>query len=137
MSHLLDTNVVSELRKKRADERVAAWLRGVDAGDLHVSVLAIGEIRRGIELLRRRGDHRQADVLEPWLQSLKESFADRTLDVSVGIAERWGQLNAIKPLPIVDGLMAATAIEHDLILVTRDTGALAGTGVRTLDPWSA
>lgn len=135
MTHLLDTNVVSELRKKGADARVAAWARAVDPFGLHVSVLAIGEIRRGIEILRRRGDHRQADILDLWLETLKKDFGNRTLGVSNAIAERWGRMDAVKPLPIVDGLMAATAIEHDLILVTRDTEALAGSGVRVLDPW--
>ena len=137
MTHLLDTNVVSESRKARRDERVEAWLQSVDSNTLHVSVLAIGEIRRGIELLRRRNDHRQADALEPWFAKLKQDFAPRTLAVSPPIAERWGALNAMRTLPIIDGLMAATALEYDLTLVTRDTAGLAGTGVRLLDPWQA
>ncbi|HWB21912.1 MAG TPA: type II toxin-antitoxin system VapC family toxin [Gaiellaceae bacterium] len=137
MSYLLDTNVVSELRKKNRDERVVAWLHSVDSRDLYVSVLAIGEIRLGIERLRHRGDHPQADALEPWLQTLRVDFADRTLPVSSSIAERWGQLNAERSLPIIDGLMAATALEHDLTLVTRDAATLGASGVRLIDPWVA
>ena len=137
MSYLLDTNVVSELRKKHRSERVVAWIQSVDSRELCVSVLAIGEIRLGIERLRHRGDHPQADALEPWLQRLRVEFADRTLAVSSAIAERWGQLNAMQPLPIIDGLMAATAIEHDLTLVTRDAATLHASGVQVFDPWVA
>jgi predicted nucleic acid-binding protein len=137
VTFLLDTNVVSELRKVGRDERVLAWFGGVDAEELHVSTLAIGEIRRGIDLLRHRGDRRQAAVLEPWFQSLKADFAERTIAVSTPIAERWGQLDARTPLSPIDGLMAATALVHDLIFVTRDTAGVAGTGVRVIDPWLA
>jgi toxin FitB len=137
VSYLLDTNIISELRKERRDQRVVEWLHGVDSRDLCVSVLAIGEIRLEIELLRRRGDHAQADLLEPWLETLTVDFADRTLAVSSAIAQRWGFLNAANPLPVIDGLMAATAFEHDLTLVTRDTEALVRSGVRLFDPWSA
>jgi toxin FitB len=137
VTFLLDTNVVSELRKTGRDERVLAWFGGVNAEELHVSTLAIGEIRLGIDLLRHRGDHRQAEILEPWLQSLKMDFADRTIGVSTAIAERWGELDARTPLPPIDGLMAATALVHDLIFVTRDTADVAGTGVRVVNPWLA
>jgi toxin FitB len=137
LTFLLDTNVVSEIRKTTGDANVVRWYSDAPAGELHLSVLVVGEVSQGIERLRRRGDAKQADVFDLWLTGLKEDFRERLIPVSTAIAERWGQLNAAKPVPIIDGLMAATAIEHDLILVTRDTEALKGTGVRLLDPWSA
>jgi toxin FitB len=107
----------------------------VDSSDLYLSVLVVGEIRHGIERLRRRGDGRQAAVFDAWLAVLEAEFADRLLPISASVAESWGRLTAAQPLPVVDGLLAATAIEHDLTLVTRDTRTLDGTGVRLLDPW--
>ena len=135
MSYLLDTNVVSELRKPNRDRRVASWFEQVESSDLYLSVLVAGEVRQGIERLRRRGDADQASVFEQWLAELKEGFADRLLPISTVVAERWGQLNAVKPLPVIDGLLAATAIEHDLTLVTREGRGLASSGARLLDPW--
>ncbi len=135
MTYLLDTNVVSELRKPKRDQRVSHWFEQVDSADLYLSVLVAGEVRQGIERLRRRGDQDQADVFETWLTALKESYADRLLTISTAVAERWGRLNAVKPLPAIDGLLAATAIEHDLTLVTRDSLTLASSGARLLNPW--
>jgi hypothetical protein len=100
-----------------------------------MSVLVLGEIRHGIEVLRRRGDSKQADVFGAWLDRLKSEFTDRFISVSTTIAERWGELRGITPLPPIDGLMVATALEHDLTFVTRDTDPLVGTGVRLLNPW--
>lgn len=136
MTYLLDTNVVSEPRRPVPDARVAAWFEEVDADALFVSVLSLGEARVGIERLRRRRDHRQAEALEAWVAQVKSDFANRVLAVSAAIADRWGRLNAGRPLPILDGLLAATAIEHGLTLVTRDTGPLDGIGVSLLDPWA-
>jgi len=134
--YLLDTNVVSELRKGPAcAPAVAEWASSVESADLAMSVLVPGEIRHGIEVLRRRGDGQQADLFSAWLDRLKSEFADRFISVSGRIAERWGELRGISPLPPIDGLMAATALEHDLTFVTRDSGPLAGTGVRLLNPW--
>jgi toxin FitB len=115
---------------------VAAWFDSAPPGDVHLSVLVVGEIRQGVEILRRRADHPQADAIEAWLDALADGFAERLIPVSTAVADRWGRLNASRPLPVVDGLMAATAIEHDLTLVTRDVETLAGSGVRLLDPWS-
>ncbi len=137
MSYLLDTNVVSEIRKPHRDASVAAWFDEVDSSELYLSVLVVGEIRQGIERLRRRRDEKQADVIDDWVRELKASFADRLLPVSLGVAERWGRLNATRPLPVVDGLLAATALEHDLTLVTRERGGFADCGARLLDPWRA
>ena len=138
MRYLLDTNVVSELRKGPAcAPAVASWASSVESADLSMSVLALGEIRHGIEVLRRRGDTKQAETFATWLDRLKSEFAHRFIPVSGTIAERWGELRGITPLPPIDGLMAATALEHDLTFVTRDTGPLVSTGVRLLDPWGA
>ncbi|HEV8688230.1 MAG TPA: type II toxin-antitoxin system VapC family toxin [Gaiellaceae bacterium] len=134
MSFLLDTNVVSEIRKPNRNAGVSAWFEGVDSGDLYLSVLVVGEIKQGIERLRRRNP-KQSDVFERWLTVLKKDFDERLLPVSSSVAERWGLLNSVRPLPVVDGLLAATAIEHDLTLVTRDDRTLAESGARLLNPW--
>jgi toxin FitB len=135
LRYLLDTNVVSEFRKTRRDPGVDAWFAQVGPDDLFLSALVIGEIAHGISLLELRGDIQQASLLERWLGELKHAFAERVLPVSTAIAERWGRLSAARPLPFVDGLLAATALEHDLTLVTRDI-AVAGTGARLLNPWN-
>jgi predicted nucleic acid-binding protein len=100
-------------------------------------VLSLGEIRNGVERLRRRGDARQAEIVEQWFEYLKSDFADRFLGITARVAERWGALNADRPRPTVDGLLAATALENDLTFVTRDTRSIESTGVRILDPWAA
>ena len=134
MTYLLDTNVVSEFRKKQRDAPFDAWFEQVDRSELFLSTLVIGEIANGIARLELRRDARQAWLVERWLTDLKHRFSDRVLPVSTAVAERWGRLHAVRPLPFVDGLLAATALEHDLTLVTRDK-ALSGTGVLLLNPW--
>ena len=136
MSFLLDTNVLSEARRRRTDVRVKAWLSSVASTDLFTSVLVVGEIRRGVERLRRR-DTEQANLLDEWLTTLKQQFADRVLPVTIEIAEEWGRLNVPNPLPTIDGYLAATANIRGLTLVTRNTRDLARTGVALLDPWAA
>lgn len=134
MSWLLDTNVLSELRKgERAHDGVRGWFAAAKDDDLYTSVLVLGEIRRGIESIRRR-DEASAIALEQWLRRLTDTFADRVLTVDAAIAERWGRLNVPDPIPTVDGLLAATALVHDLTLVTRNTRDVERTGVRLLDP---
>lgn len=136
MKFLLDTNVVSELRKgPRADPRVAAWFQGLESGELFLSVLAVGEIRRGIERIRRR-DSKSAQALERWLTGLTEGFEDRILPVDRRVAEEWGRMNVPDPLPVLDALMAATAKVHGLVLATRNVKDVAKTGVRTVDPFA-
>jgi predicted nucleic acid-binding protein len=135
LTYLLDTNVISELRKPDRNARVAAWFDGTDSAELYVSVLVVGEIRHGIERLRHRGDEPQANVLDSWLTVLREQFTDRVLPISLSVAERWGRLSAAQTLPVVDGLLAATALEHEMTLVTREARTLDATGVRLLDPW--
>jgi hypothetical protein len=134
VSWLLDTNIVSELRKgERADPRLRAWFTASDEEALFTSVLVIGEIRRGIESLRRR-DVPSALALEHWLAALTDGFADRILPVDRNVAEEWGRLNVPDPVPTVDGLLAATARVHGLTLVTRNTRDVTRTGVPLLDP---
>ncbi len=134
MSWLLDTNILSELRKgHRANEGVRAWFAEVREEELFTSVLVLGEVRRGIESIRRR-DVPSALALEQWLMRMTTSFGDRILPVDSMVADRWGALNVPDPVPTVDGLLAATALVHDLVLVTRNVRDVGRTGVRLLDP---
>ena len=133
--YLLDTNVLSELRKRsRCSPSVAAWIQPIASTELYVSVLALGEIRKGIELIAKR-DAMAAAKLETWLGGLYTSYADRILDVTAVVAEEWGRMNAIRPLSAADGLIAATAKVNDLTLVTRNVQDLHGVGVRLLNPF--
>jgi len=135
--YLLDTNILSELRKgSRAHEGVTAWFGRVDDGALFTSVLVIGEIRRGIELARRAGP-KKAKVLEKWLTTLVAHFSDRVLAIDERVADRWGRLCMDQKLPDVDGLLAATALVHDLTLCTRNTADFARSGARLLNPFSS
>ena len=134
---LLDTNVVSEVRKgRRSDPNVSNWYAGVGESQLFISSLTIGEIRKGIELARRRRDVDQAEALETWLQAVIQRFSGRILTVDTEEADTWGQISAIRPVPVVDGLLAATAMAHDMTLVTRNVSDVEGLGVRVLDPFS-
>lgn len=136
MTYLLDTNVVSEMRKRAPDPAVAAWFDTVPASDLFLSCLTIGEIRLGVERLRRRDD-RQAVAIEHWLTGLRTLYRDRIVPLDAPIAETWGRINVPNPRPIVDGLLAATALTWDWTLVTRNVTDFAACGVRLLDPWQA
>lgn len=134
---LLDTNVLSELRKGgRADRHVRAWFAKVEDSSLFTSVLVVGEIRRGIEMLRRR-DAVAARSLDRWLATLESAYAGRLLSIDRAVAEEWGRLDAAFGLPAVDGLLAATARVHDLVLVTRNTKDVLRTGIKVLDPFTA
>lgn len=135
MSYLLDTNVVSEARRRGGDPHVSAWLRSVARSELFLSALVLGEIRRGIERLRPR-DPAQAGVFERWLNELEQRFGDRIIPIDGAIAEEWGRINAADPLPVEDGLMAATATVRGMILVTRNVTDVARSGVEVLNPWN-
>jgi toxin FitB len=134
VAFLLDTNVISEARKRAPDSNVRAWLASVPEHDLFLSVLVVGEVRQGIERLRRR-DQVQAEPYEAWLSALRNGFADRLVPVTADVCEEWGRLNVPDPLPVVDGLMAATAKLRNWTFVTRDVADLAHTGVRLLNPF--
>lgn len=133
MSYLLDTNVLSELRKgRRCDPNVARWALSVPRSSLHTSLLVLGEIRRGVERIRRK-DQGQARVLEGWLEQVRRTFAGRILGLDEAVVDLWGRLDVPDPVPVVDGLLAATARRHDLVLVTRNVADVRRTGARLLN----
>ena len=135
MSYLLDTNVLSELRRKQPDARVLQWFAQRPAGTLYLSVLTLGEIRKGVEAL---ADQPRRLLLLDWLETeLPGFFAGRILGVDAAVADRWGRLvaQAGRPLPAVDSLLAATATQHGLILVTRNVRDVQGLGVQVINPW--
>ena len=135
MSYLLDTNVLSELRKgRRCDPNVARWALSVPRSSLHTSLLVLGEIRRGVERIRRK-DQGQARVLEGWLEQVRRTFAGRILGLDEAVVDLWGRLDVPDPVPVVDGLLAATARRHDLVLVTRNVADVRRTGARLLNPF--
>ena len=131
---LVDTNVVSEARRGTAE--AVSWLRRADPAAIYLSALTLGEIMRGVEL-RRRSDPRAGAHLAQWLARLRRDFAERILPVSPAIALEWGRIAAIRPRGDIDGLIAATAIVHELIVVTRNVKDFDDTGAVTLDPWAA
>jgi predicted nucleic acid-binding protein len=137
VSYLLDSNIVSELRKReRADARVRQWFAGVDDTELHLSVLTVGEIRRGIESIQRR-DRARALALNRWFHALVTEYEERILLVDRKVAEEWGRMNAAATLPAIDSLLAATAHVHGLTFVSRNTKDVTRTGVPCLNPFKA
>lgn len=135
MRYLLDTNFISELRKgDRANRGVQAWALANDAALCALSVITLAEIRRGIED-KRRTDIRQAHAIEKWFDSILIDFAENILPVTIGIADRWGRLLSATQLPEQDLLLAATALEHGLTVVTRNVSDFEGSGARVHDPW--
>ena len=136
--YLLDTNVVSELRKVktgRANPGVAQWAQQVDTGALFLSVISLHELELGIQLMERR-DAPQGALLRSWLETcVVPAFAERILPVDVPVARRSAGLHVPDPQPLRDGLIAATALEHGLIVVTRNTADFQASGVRLLNPW--
>jgi toxin FitB len=135
MAYLLDTCVISELRKPRCDPGVAAWMAGIQPDEAFLSVLTLGEIRCGIEQHRAK-DAKAAGALERWLLGLEAHYAERILPITAAIADRWGRLCLDQPLPVSDGLIAATGLEHKLTVVTRHVGDFQRSGVNTLNPFS-
>lgn len=136
MSYLLDTNVIAETRKRRGDPAVRAWLESIEGSELFLSVLVLGEVQQGIERLRAK-DPPEAAVYSRWLSTLRNRFADHILPVTEDVALEWGRLNAGDPIPVVDGLMAATAKVAGLTFVTRNVADVERTGVSCLNPFRA
>jgi toxin FitB len=135
VKYLLDTNVLSEARRPRGDERVIGWISSIPTDDLYLSALVVGEVRRGIERLKWRDPH-QAEAYEVWLDTILSDYADRILPVDAEVADEWGRMSVPDPVPIVDGLMAATAKVRRMTFVTRNTADVARTGVRLLNPFA-
>ena len=136
MSYLLDTNVVSELKKTRPNAGVAAWRDSTPSHEHFLSALVLGEIRRGVELLRPR-DPTRAESIDAWLASLSSTYRDRILPVDAAVTDAWGRLDVPDRLPVVDGLLAATALVHDMTLVTRNTADIRRPSVRMFNPFTS
>lgn len=135
MSYLLDTNVLSEVRKGETGQAsVIEWYRDTEDEDLHLSVMVVGEIRKGIEKLARRSEERASEI-EEWLGRMCAHFGNRILPVNLEVASEWGRISADESVPAIDGLLAATARINGLIVVTRNTRDIERTGVPFLNPF--
>jgi hypothetical protein len=132
--YLLDTNVVSETRKKKADTAVMVFLEAVDSSSLYLSVLTIGELRRGIAA-KRHDDPAAAKSLAAWVQGLEVGFADRILGIDAATARQWGDWSAQRSRPVIDTLLAATAVVNGLTFVTRNTRDVQDLPLTVLNPW--
>jgi predicted nucleic acid-binding protein len=126
--------VLSETRKKKADAGVMAFLQAAEASTLYISVLTLGELRKGIAK-KKREDAEAAKRLADWVDGLEYSFADRILGIDAAMARLWGDWSSERPRPVVDTLLAATAVAHGLTLVTRNIRDVQGIPVKLLDPW--
>lgn len=135
MSYLIDTNIISEVRKgARCDRNVSAWYASIAEEELFLSTLVLGEIRKGVELARAR-DPDQASALERWLRRVEAAFDGRVLGIDNAVSDQWGRMNAIRTIPVIDGLLAATAVTNGLTLVTRNDRDIAGVGATVLNPF--
>lgn len=130
--YLVDTNVISEAR--RGTTEALSWMRSVNPATVHLSVITLGEIMRGIAL-KQRSDPRAASHLAEWLRKLRHDHANRILPITDHVAVEWGRIAALRPRGDADGLIAATAMVHELILVTRNVADFEDTGAAIIDPW--
>jgi toxin FitB len=135
VTYLLDTNILSETRKRQPATGVTDWIAATSPELLHVSVLTLGEIEHGIVRIRGRGDHEQAAGLERWLRQLELGFADKILPITLPVASAWGRQQNAQPLPVIDGLIAATAKVNGLTVVTRNAKDFERSGVQVLNPF--
>jgi predicted nucleic acid-binding protein len=134
--YLLDTNVLSETRRTRPNGGVIAFLAGAESAGLFLSVLTLGELRKCVKA-KSKTDPDSADLLSAWVDTIETQFADRLLVVDGVTARLWGELSAVRSLPVIDTLIAATAIRHGLTLVTRNTNDFKSTGTELVDPWQS
>jgi toxin FitB len=135
MSYLIDTRIISEVRKgSRCDRRVSAWYASIADEELFLSALVLGEIRKRVELARSR-DPDKALALDRWLGQVEAGCGSRVLGIDAAVADRWGRMSAVRPIPVIDGLLAATAVTNDLTLVTRNDRDIAGLGAAVLNPF--
>jgi predicted nucleic acid-binding protein len=135
VNYIIDTNVISEVRKgSDCNPRVAAWYASIDDESIYLSVLVLGEIRKGIERARPK-ESAKARVLEQWLTTLNRSYAERILPIDQAVAEEWGRMSAKRAVSTVDALLAATAKVHGMTLVTRNIAHTAHLGARLLNPF--
>ncbi len=140
MTYLLDTCVISELLKPRPDQRVIKWIDGHSEESMYLSALTVGEIQKGIAKL---SDTKRKAVMQHWLDTdLRERFSERIISIDVDVAATWGQIEGQaerqgRPIPTIDGLLGATAIAHNLTVVTRDAHDIGRTGARVVDPWKS
>ncbi|HXG80123.1 MAG TPA: type II toxin-antitoxin system VapC family toxin [Methyloceanibacter sp.] len=135
MSYLIDTNIISEVRKgERCDPNVAAWWESIEDAEVYLSVLVLGEIRKGIERTRVN-DVTRARALETWLTTLVQSFSERILPIDQTVADEWGRMSAKRSVSTIDALLAATAKVHGLTLATRNIGDVADLGAKVINPF--
>ena len=133
--YLLDTNILSETRKKQADEKVVAFLTSADPSSIYISILTLGELRKGVAQ-KRRTDPATAADLAAWVDGLEFGFANHILAVDTATAKVWGELSAQRPRPVIDTLLAATAIVHELTFVTRNTSDVEDIDMTLLNPFA-
>lgn len=134
LQYLLDTNVLSETRRKDAEQGVISFLSGVESSALYLSVLSLGELRKGVAL-KKKSDPDMAKKIAAWVDGLELSFADRILGINAATARMWGELSAQRSRPVIDTLLAATAMVHELTFVTRNTGDVQDIKLKLLNPW--
>jgi toxin FitB len=132
--YLLDTNVLSETRKKQPDERVLAFLLNATSTALYLSCLSVGELKKGVAL-KMKSDPSAAKAISAWVDGLEAKFADRILGIDTASAKLWGEWSAQRPRPVIDTLLAATAVVHDLVLVTRNESDVRDLPVKMFNPW--
>jgi predicted nucleic acid-binding protein len=136
VSYLFDTNVVSETRKRRPPPQIVAVLNAIPLSAAHISVLTLGEMRRGA-VMKAASDPGSAAEFELWLADIETTLVGRILPITPGIASRWGEMSAGRTRPVIDTLLAATASVHGLTVVTRNTRDFRDLGVSVLNPWDA
>jgi toxin FitB len=136
IAYLLDTNVLSETRKKKPDAGVIGFLQSSESSALYISVLTLGELRKGV-IEKKRTDPVAAQSLATWVDGFEWGFADRILGIDATIAKLWGEWSGERPRAVVDTLLAATAMQHKLTLVTRDIRHVRGLPIKILNPWKA